>query len=193
MEQNDILKQISLANTNLNLEGTNYFKITIDLTMLTKNLYKWKSIREVDVSYNNLDIRSVRLISILMKDNFIITRFEMAPLLDVELSEEDDIRLEKYFNDLDNWCYRNFKKITSFTCNGHQRSEIASTPKGSHQTSLKDSPSSIMIQRRYSVKLLNLSNLITQIIETLDTYDNIKSRMALNENDLNVLHVSLIF
>jgi hypothetical protein len=135
----------------------------------------------------------------LMKDNGTITRFEMAPLLDVELSEEDDTRLEKYFNELDNWCYRNFVNINSQNpVTYHNRQEIskaevtpttASTPKAVNDSQMKDSPSSILIQRRYSMKIMNLKNLIIQTIETLDTFDNIQSRSSLNENDSNVLHV----
>jgi hypothetical protein len=125
-----------------------------------------------------------------MKDNRTITRFEMAPLLDVDLSEEDDIRLEKYFNELDNWCYRNFVNISSKDCSNPEVTlAAASTPKADDESELKDSPSSILIQRRYSVKRLNLLNLITQTVEALDTFDNIKARSSLNENDSNVLHV----
>lgn len=197
MEQNEGLKQISMANTNLNLEGEHYYFLIIDLAILTKNLNKWKSIREVDVSYNNLDIRSVKLISILMKNNHNITRFEMAPLLDVDLTEEDDNRLEKYFNDLDNWCYRNFVSITS-QIPSQDKSQIlaptaASTPRGSNESQMNDSPSSILIQRRYSAELLNLQNMITQTIETLDTYDNIQSRSTITENDSNILQVRHLF
>ena len=167
--------------------------------MLTKNLHKWKSIREIDVSYNNLDIRSVRLVSHLMRENYSITRFEMAPLLDVELSEEEDLRLEKYFNDLDNMCYRNFLRIMSKksnnptdpsqTFNIQGISSTVSTPKASNTPEIKDSPSSIMIQRRHSVELLNLQCEITQTVEILDTYDNISSRLSHNENERIVLHV----
>lgn len=130
--------------------------------MLTKNLSKWKSIREIDAAYNNLEIRSVKLISQLMKNNFNIIRFEMAPLLDVDLSEEDDIRLEKYFSDLDNWCYRNYittqtSKYNQVSSGSEFFSSASSTPKVGPGT--MESPCSIMIQRRHSVKLHDLENL----------------------------------
>ena len=167
--------------------------------MLTKSLNKWKSVREIDVSYNNLDIRSVKLISLLMKENRTIIRFEMAPLLDVELSEEEDIWLQKYFTDLDNCCHRNYQRIHRSPMASQDSDENSygaltslSTPKiGITIEKSKDSPSSIMIQRSYSFRLLNLQKEVSQIVEILDTYDCILKRSMKSKEDENVLHVRI--
>jgi hypothetical protein len=67
-----------------------------------------------------------------------------------------------------------------------------STPKiGKTNEKSKDSPSSIMIQRSYSFRLLNLQKEVSQIVEILDTYDCILKRSMKNKEDENVLHVRI--
>jgi hypothetical protein len=146
------------------------------------------------VSYNNLDIRSVKLVSTLMKDNFLITRFEMAPLLDVDLSQEEDSKLEQYFNNLDSWCYRNFMSKSYMNPSikmkdEHLSSPTITTPKQSFQSVSNGSPSSIMTQRKFSIERLNMQSLSTQILETIDTYDDIRGRPLTDDQDMTLLQV----
>lgn len=221
LETSKTLQSISIANTNLTYEGIPIQEIlanTIDLKMLTRGLNKWMSIKEIDVSYNNLDLDSVKLISTLMKSNRSITQFEMAPLLDMRLTESEESLLEGYFNALDYACHQNLENLPhveyqysdedpkrdSFPdiARSQMKSQKAfqDSPGSSHSnlvSGVSASPSlsprsSMMAQKRFSIQMQNLQRDIVQARETLDTFDAVLERGSNEDHEKKILQVRLL-